>query len=264
MRAHVVTTLELENALRRGIQRRELVMHYQPIISLATGKVEGFEALVRWNHPTRGMLLPGEFIRLAEDARLIGALGRFVRQEVCRQLHAWRSAIPAADAIWMSVNVSPVEFAEPDLAREIRALLRETHIPPRRLRIEITETTLMAGDHRVAATLERLQVLQVPLDIDDFGTGYSSLSYLQQLPVSAVKIDRAFVERLGPNGQNVAFIQTMVSLARSLGIPVVAGGMRPRPGLLPVAARRSGAGGDPHRQDVPTAYDDRSVRTRRA
>jgi diguanylate cyclase (GGDEF)-like protein/PAS domain S-box-containing protein len=225
MRTQVVTTLELENALRRGIDRGELVMHYQPIVSLTTGRVEGFEALVRWNHPKRGLLLPGEFIPLAEEARLIAPLGRWVRRETCRQLYAWRSAIPAADSIWISVNVSAREFTEPDLAREIRQLLRETHVPPRRLRIEITETTLMAGDYRVAATLERLQALQIPLDIDDFGTGYSSLSYLQQLPVAALKIDRSFVEKLGPRGQNVAFIQTMVSLARSLGIPVVAEGV---------------------------------------
>jgi diguanylate cyclase (GGDEF)-like protein/PAS domain S-box-containing protein len=225
MRAQVVTTLELENALRRGIDRDELIVHYQPIISLSTGSIEGFEALVRWNHPTRGLVLPNEFISLAEEARLIAPLGRWVRREACRQLRTWRAAVPAADGISMSVNVSPREFAEPDLAREIRGLLRETHVPPRRLRIEITETTLMAGDYRVAATLERLQALQIPLDIDDFGTGYSSLSYLQQLPVAALKIDRTFTQKLGPRGENLAFIQTMVSLARSLGIPVVAEGV---------------------------------------
>jgi Amt family ammonium transporter len=146
--------------------------------------------------------------------------------------------VPAADGIWLSVNVSPREFTEPDFAREIRQLLRETHVPPRRLRIEITESTLMVGDHRVAATLERLQALQIALDIDDFGTGYSSLSYLQQLPVRTLKIDRSFVAKLGPGEENLAFIQTMVSLARSLGIPVCAEGVETREQLA--AVRRAG------------------------
>ncbi len=225
MRAQVVTELELENALRRALERDELTLHYQPIASLETGRVEGFEALVRWNHPTRGLLLPDEFVPLAEETRLIAPLGTWVRRAACRQLHAWRSQIAAADGIYVSVNVSGREFAEPDLAREVRALLRETRIPPRRLRIEITETTLMAGDHRVAATLARLQYLKVALDIDDFGTGYSSLSYLQQLPVDALKIDQSFVAKLGPSGENLPFIQTMTGLARSLGLPVVAEGV---------------------------------------
>jgi Amt family ammonium transporter len=230
--------LEMEAALRGAIEREELVLHYQPIMHLRSGRIFGFEALVRWNHPTRGQLLPGDFIGLAEETRLIDSLGRWVRYEACRQLREWRTTIPAADGIWLSVNVSPREFPEPEFARDIRRLLRETQVPPRRLRIEITETTLMAGDHRVAATLEKLQALQIALDIDDFGTGYSSLSYLQQLPVATLKIDRSFVAKLEPGAENLAFIQTIVSLARSLGIPVCAEGVETPEQLA--AVRRAG------------------------
>jgi diguanylate cyclase (GGDEF)-like protein len=225
MRARAVTTLELGTALRRAIERGEFVMHYQPVVALGDGRVEGFEALVRWNHPERGLVLPGDFIPLAEQMQLIGALGRLVRQAACEQLAAWRSQLSDDSTLWMSVNVSGLEFARHEFGRELRVLLRTARLPARALRLEITESVLMDSDERIAATLDDLRRLGLSLDIDDFGTGYSSLSYLQQLPVNALKIDRAFVARLGRHERDEAFVETILVLARKLGLTVVAEGV---------------------------------------
>ncbi len=225
MRALVVSTLELETALRRALERSELVLHFQPVVSLRSGLTEGFEALVRWNHPERGLIYPGDFIPLAEETRLIHPLGRLVRRAACEQLQAWRAQARGAEGLWMSVNASGREFAEPELAREVRALLRTYRLAPSAFHIEITETVLVDGDPRVASTLARLRDLGIPLDIDDFGTGFSSLSYLQQIPASTLKIDRSFVARLGAGGRGEAVVQTILALARSLGLLVVAEGV---------------------------------------
>jgi len=238
MRTQVLTALELEAALHHGIDRDEFVLHFQPIVSLVSGRVEGFEALVRWNHPARGLLLPNDFIPLAEEARIIATLGRWVRREACRQLRSWRTRRVVTNGLWLSVNVSPRELSEPEFVRGLRSTLRKSRIQASKLRIEITETTLMAGDHRVAEAVKRLEALRIPLDVDDFGTGFSSLSYLQQLPVSALKIDRSFIEKLGARGENVAFIRTIVELARTLRIPVVAEGVETEEQLAQV--RRAG------------------------
>jgi diguanylate cyclase (GGDEF)-like protein len=231
MRAHVVSALELETGLRRALERDEFVLHFQPIVSLASGLTEGFEALVRWNHPERGLVYPGEFIPLAEETRLVHALGRLVRRRASEQLHSWRSEARGAEGLFMSINASGREFAEPELAREVRALLRTYRLPPSAIHIEITETILVDGDPRVAATLSRLRDLGTALDIDDFGTGFSSLSYLQQIPASTLKIDRSFIARLGAGGRGEAVVETILSLARSLGLAVVAEGVETEPQL---------------------------------
>lgn len=225
MRAQVVSTLELETGLRRALDRGEFVVHYQPVVSLASGLVVGFEALVRWNHPDRGLLYPGAFIPLAEETRLIHPLGRLVRRLACEQLQAWHTEARGTDKLWMSVNASGREFAEPELAREVRALLRSNRLAPSSLHIEVTETVLLGGDPRVASTLTRLHELGTPLDIDDFGTGFSSLSYLQQIPASTLKIDRSFVARLGSGRRGEAVVETILSLAKSLSLTVVAEGV---------------------------------------
>ena len=225
MRQDAVIALEMDAALRRALERGEFVLHYQPVVALATGRVLGFEALVRWRHPERGLILPADFILLAERTQLIHGLGRWVRAAACHQLRAWRDGDSGREALWLSVNVSGLEFARGDFVRELRSLLRATRLPARALRLEITETVLMDSDEALAATLGGLRRLGVALDIDDFGTGYSSLSYLQQLPVNALKIDRSFVARLGRHERDEAFVETILSLARRLDLSVVAEGV---------------------------------------
>ncbi len=228
MRLQVMERLRVESELRRALERDELRLHYQPILSLATGQVEGFEGLVRWHHPERGLVMPDKFIRIAEETGLIAALGRVVMGQACRQLREWLIDAELPLPVWISVNVSAKEFLDPEFVGGVRALVEQNQIPRSSLRIEITETTLLEGDQFVRATLERLRELGVGIDIDDFGTGYSSLGYLQQLPIDTLKIDRVFVKRLAGPAADPSIVRAILDMARSLGLSVVAEGVETR------------------------------------
>ena len=225
MRDRAVARLQLETDLRNGIEQNAFVVHYQPIISLASGRITGFEALVRWRHPTRGLLQPVEFIKAAEDTGMIVQIGRQTLVESCRQMVAWQRQFGAAAPGVMCVNVSSRQFVDVDLASEVEAILRETGLPPSNLKLEITESAFI-GDVRAAQViLKRLQSIGVEWSIDDFGTGYSSLSHLHQLKVDTVKIDRSFVSRIGIDESGSEMVRAIVALAHNLSMDVVAEGV---------------------------------------
>jgi diguanylate cyclase (GGDEF)-like protein len=218
--------LVLETDLRRAVGRGEFFLEYQPIVRLDDGAaLHGFEALVRWNHPRKGIISPGEFIPVAEESGLIVDIGLIVLREACRTLVSWREQHPLARSLVMSVNLSPRQFSEPMLVEDVKAVLAETGLPPQALKLEITETAIM--DHAASAVekLRRLKALGMALSIDDFGTGYSSMSTLQQFPLDTLKIDLSFVRRLesGPEGQEI--VKAIISLAHSLQLQVIAEGV---------------------------------------
>ena len=216
----------LEADLRRAVGRGELRLVYQPIVELATGRVVGAEALARWDHPTRGELLPGAFVPIAEEAGLVGPLGQWVLDAVCRQGRAWQDALPAP--LVLSVNVSADQFRQTDLVEVVAGALRETGLAPDRLQLEITEGAAMGDADEAVSTLRWLKGLGVRLAIDDFGTGYSSLAYLQRFPLDLLKVDRRFVAGLGRNEGDTAIVAAVLGLARTLGLRVVAEGVETR------------------------------------
>ncbi|GGJ89659.1 hypothetical protein GCM10010123_19230 [Pilimelia anulata] len=224
MHSGLVARLELEADLRRALDRDEISLHYQPTIDLADGRIVGFEALVRWYHPVRGMISPGEFIPVAEATGLIIPLGRWVLTEACRQAVAW-GAGSGNDELKMSVNVSVRQFDRADLPAVVAAVLAETGMPAAQLCLEMTESVLMTDTEENLAQLIRLKDLGVQLAIDDFGTGYSSLAYLRRFPVDTIKIDRSFVERLGEEADESTLARTIVQLGQSLGMHTVAEGI---------------------------------------
>ena len=223
MHQSAVNLLRTEADMRRALERGEWELFYQPIISLESNALSGFEALVRWNHPERGMISPAEFIPIAEDTGLIVPLGEWVLGEACRQAVAWTR--PEADSFTMAVNISSKQFSHPDLVEKVRLILEQTGLDPHRLKLEITESVIMENALSAAAMLRQLQELDVQFSIDDFGTGYSSLSSLQQFPLNTLKVDRSFVDRLDSAGENSAIVRTIVALAANLGMNVVAEGI---------------------------------------
>jgi PAS domain S-box-containing protein/diguanylate cyclase (GGDEF)-like protein len=224
MHARVMARLRRETDLRHALERDELRVHYQPIVALSSGRISGFEALVRWNHPTEGMIQPDDFVPLAEETGLILPIGMWVLQEACRELRRWQSASAAGDEPpTMAVNLSAGQFLQPDLVAQVERVLRETRIEPGTLKLEITESVLMQHTEQVTETLHRLKALGVQLHIDDFGTGYSSLGYLHRLPLDALKIDRSFLTEAG--GANLPLIRTIVALAHALGVVVITEGI---------------------------------------
>jgi diguanylate cyclase (GGDEF)-like protein len=225
MHTRAMDLLWLERDLRRAVERQELFLQYQPIISLDTGALHGFEALVRWQHPERGLILPMKFIPIAEETGLIIPIGRWVLGEACRQMRQWQVMPPTNELLTMSVNLSGKQFMQPDLLEQIQELLRETGLDPRSLKLEITESVVMENIETATRTLEQLRALGVELSIDDFGTGYSSLSYLQRFPVSTLKIDRSFVSRMTESEGTAEIVGTIMKLAQTLGMDVVAEGV---------------------------------------
>jgi diguanylate cyclase (GGDEF)-like protein len=247
MDAEARERLELENELRRAVERGELVLHYQPEVLLEADlarrprpignpvaaaarapevepRVVAMEALVRWEHPERGLVPPAKFIPLAEETGLIVPLGRWVLEEACRQAKEWRARYPG-DPLMMAVNVSARQFGHPDLVSWIEEALDHAGLAPNDLLLEITESVLMEDAEHNKATLERLKELGVALAIDDFGTGYSSLAYLRRFSVDYLKIDRSFVRGLGGDSGNEAIVLGMIGLAHAVGLKTVAEGV---------------------------------------
>lgn len=222
MHAEAVALLTLENDLRRALERGEFQVYYQPVIDLRHGDITGFEALLRWNHPARGIVLPGEFIGCAEETGLIVPIGEWVLREACNQMHRWHEKYPISGRLTISVNLSGKQFSHPALIGEA---LRDSALAPSSLKLEITESVIMEDPLAASKLLEQLQRQEVQSYVDDFGTGYSSLSYLHRFPMSALKIDRSFVTNIGPGGENAAIVQTIVTLAHNLGMSVIAEGV---------------------------------------
>ncbi|PYS91974.1 MAG: GGDEF domain-containing protein [Acidobacteria bacterium] len=223
MHARVVALLQLENDLRRAIERAEFCLHYQPIVALTDGRVTGFEALVRWQHPERGLIQPAEFIPVAEETGLIIPLGRWVLRAACAQMKRWQALSPQHGQLKLSVNLSGKQFAQADLCEQIEHTLAVTNFDPRCLQLEITESVLMENARSIVPMLSRLRDLGVELAIDDFGTGYSSLSYLRRFPIQTLKIDRSFIMR--DDDENREIVRTIILLARNMRKDVIAEGV---------------------------------------
>jgi diguanylate cyclase (GGDEF)-like protein/PAS domain S-box-containing protein len=223
MQGQAMARFELETGLRRALERKELRVHYQPIVALDTGRIAGLEALVRWEQPSGTLVAPKDFIPMAEQTGLIVPLGEWVLREACEQLRRWEDADPACSHLTVSVNLSPRHFAQPDLAARVAEVLRSTGLGPQRLKLEITESVLIEYSASVVGTIQALEALGVRLDVDDFGTGYCSLSYLHALPLDALKIDRSFTSRAAPEDRKL--LRAIVALAHNLGVAVVAEGI---------------------------------------
>jgi diguanylate cyclase (GGDEF)-like protein/PAS domain S-box-containing protein len=225
MHDRAMQLLQLETDLRRAVDRCEFFLDYQPIVSLATGEIRSLEALVRWRHPERGLVSPGEFIPIAEETGLIIPLGQWVLNEATRQMRDWLSRGVVAPGVTISVNLSGRQFSQTDLLEQIGAALTESGLPAGNLKLEITESMVMEKVETAIGVLRQLRALGVELSIDDFGTGYSSLSYLHRFPINTLKIDRSFVMRMTDNSENAEIVRTIVTLARSLEMDVVAEGV---------------------------------------
>jgi len=236
MRDRAVARLRLETDLRNGIRDNTFVVHYQPIVALDSGRIAGFEALVRWRHPRRGLLGPLEFIHVAEDTGMIVPIGRMILREACSQMAAWEGRFSGGTSAVMCVNVSSRQFLESDLAADVEAILAETGLPPTNLKLEITESAFIGNVRDAQVTLGRLQAIGVAWSIDDFGTGYSSLSHLHQLQVDTVKIDRSFVNRMSIDKDGWEMVRAIVTLAHNLSMDVVAEGVE---NLAQIASLRS-------------------------
>ena len=220
LNAAAMARFQMEKDLRLALARQEFLLYYQPIVCLETGRINGFEALVRWEHPQRGMISPAEFIPLAEETGLIKPLGAWVLQEAVAQLKSWQQEFPINPPLTISVNLSSLQLSQPDLVEQVKQILQENPVIFRTLRLEITESTIMENQETAAATLRELKDLGIELYIDDFGTGYSSLSRLHELPIDVMKIDRSFVSQ-----KKWDIIWAIMILASSLGLEVIAEGI---------------------------------------
>ncbi len=225
MHNHAVVRLHLETDLRRAITREEFRICYQPIVSLVTGRIIGFEALVRWHHPERGLVSPMDFIPVAEETGMINSIGQWVLHEACRQMHKWHAQFPTTPPLMISVNLSGKQLTQPDLVKQIKLVLQETGLDASSLKLEMTESVLMDNTKSATAMLLQLRALNIELHMDDFGTGYSSLSYLHCLPINTLKIDRSFISNVGIAGQNLEIVRAIVTLAHSLSMNVTAEGI---------------------------------------
>ncbi|KJB96342.1 diguanylate cyclase (GGDEF)-like protein [Skermanella aerolata] len=224
MHRSAMTRLTLEADLRRAMVNGEFLLHYQPIVSLESLEVVGFEALVRWRRPDGSMVYPGDFIGIVEDTGLIVALGFWILREACMATRRWQREFPRETPLTISVNISPRQFAEPDLVAQVRRIIAETGIDPQTVRLEITESVTIGDADREVSMLSQLKDLGIRLSIDDFGTGYSSLSYLHRLPLDVLKIDRSFVSAMDKSAESFQIVNTIMNLARNLGMHVVAEG----------------------------------------
>ena len=223
MHTSAVELIQLEGELKRAVERQEWLVYYQPIINLATGKPVGAEALVRWLHPQKGILPPQEFIRVAEETGLILSIGEYVLRTACLQVKAWREG--GYPNFWVSVNISGRQFHNQNLTELVGNILSETGLPSDGLRLEITESVAIQDMEETIQVLKKMEALGISTSLDDFGTGYSSLSYLKQFPLKVLKIDQSFIQDVETNKKNETLIITIISMARSLGLEVVAEGV---------------------------------------
>ena len=225
MHALAVELLKLETDLRKAVERNEFVVYYQPVVSSVSNCVIGYEALVRWKHPERGLLYPSDFINIAEETGLIVFIDRFVLREACMQMSKWQHQFPESSLKFMSVNLSNKQFLQADIVEYVTWVINETNIVPSTLKIEITENVIIENPETLIGIFSYLRSLGIQLYIDDFGTGYSSLSYLHLLPVDGIKIDRSFIRRLGNKGENNEIIKTIMLLAQDMNVNVIAEGI---------------------------------------
>jgi len=225
MHARAVSRLQLESDLRVGVEEKQFSIYYQPIVALETGRFTGFEALVRWNHPTRGLVSPVDFIPVAEETGLIVPLGKFVLDEACKKVKEWQQKSPSHRALSLSVNLSGRQVAQPDILDQVISALDESKLNPHCLKLEITESVVMENAEAATLMFKQLRALGVQLSIDDFGTGYSSLSYLHRFPLNYLKIDRSFVSRMTTADDNSEIVRTIATLAHNLGMQVIAEGI---------------------------------------
>jgi diguanylate cyclase (GGDEF)-like protein/PAS domain S-box-containing protein len=252
MHSHALMRLRLETDLRRALAESdprqtgtsptdphsEFLIYYQPIVSLKNLKIKGFEALLRWQHPERGIVSPGEFIPIAEETGLIVPIGWIALRNACRQMRVWQEQFPTSAHLTISVNLSVKQFAQPDLVAKIRQILHDTGLNPRSLKLEITESAIMENADSAAKMLQELQVLGVQLSLDDFGTGYSSLAYLHRLPIDTLKVDRSFISRIDADSEQLEIVRAIITLAWNLGMDIVAEGVETNKQLAQLRALR--------------------------
>jgi diguanylate cyclase (GGDEF)-like protein/PAS domain S-box-containing protein len=226
MNAKAVERQVMEGSLRQALEKEEFLLHYQPKVNLDTGRITGVEALLRWRHPERGLVPPVQFVPIAEDCGLILEIGRWVLRKACSQAREWQDA--GLEPLPIAVNVSAVEFQDPEFVESVRGVLRETGLEGRFLELELTERVLMDDAESTARVLQELKEMGVGLALDDFGTGYSSLSYLRHFPIDVLKIDRSFVERITSDGDDSAIVSAIINMGKSLKQRVVAEGVETR------------------------------------
>ncbi len=225
MHDSAVALLQLETDLRRAIERQEFILHYQPVVSFKTNQITSFEALIRWQHPERGLVSPLEFIPVAEETGLITLIGWWVLREACRQLRLWQIEFSTLAPLSISVNLSGKQFSQPNLVEQIAEILQETNLDASSLKLEITESAIMENVEEASAMLGQLRKLGIELYMDDFGTGYSSLSYLRRFPIDTLKIDRSFVSQMTVDNEHIEIVRTIVMLAHNLSMNVIAEGV---------------------------------------
>jgi EAL domain-containing protein (putative c-di-GMP-specific phosphodiesterase class I) len=213
----------MRRELMEAIEAREFEVHYQPLVAAKTGRLRSAEALVRWNHPARGLLLPGAFISLAEQTGQIVAIGRWVLHQACMDMaQRWRQT---GQAVSIAVNISPLQFRRPEFIEDVFAVLEASGLPPELLELEVTEGVLLSGIDKAISMLKSLRELGVQVAIDDFGTGFSSLNYLRRLPITKVKLDRSFITDVTRDRGSAAIVQGVITMAHHLGLLVVAEGI---------------------------------------
>ncbi|MGH9765043.1 MAG: putative bifunctional diguanylate cyclase/phosphodiesterase, partial [Blastocatellia bacterium] len=242
MHTRAMNMMQIENDLRRGLEREEFLLHYQPIVEIESGRLLGFEALVRWLHPERGLIPPGTFIPVAEETGWIVPLGAWVLREACAQMKLWQEQFGIDSRLYVAVNISSKQFGQVDIPDQVTQTLRSTGLDARSLTLEITESVVMDNIEVATRILERLRSIGVELSIDDFGTGYSSLSYLHRLPINVLKIDRSFVNRLGKSKADKEIVRTIVLMAQTLGKGVVAEGVETEEQLAELRELKCGCG----------------------
>ncbi len=220
-----IKQLTLRNDLRRSIENEDFVLNYQPIVNLKSGDITGFEALVRWRHPEKGLIPPNDFIPAAEETGLIVPLGEWVLREACRQMHLWNSQPTTETPKYVSVNLASKQFSATDVAELTKSILEETGMSPQHLKLEITESEIMENPQAVSETLLKLKEMGVHLFLDDFGTGYSSLSYLHKFPIDVLKVDRSFVNRIDEKGEATDMVRSIAFLSQNIGLKTVAEGI---------------------------------------
>jgi diguanylate cyclase (GGDEF)-like protein/PAS domain S-box-containing protein len=222
MRANIIARLQLETELRRGIEQNEFENYYHAIVSLETGRIWGFEALVRWRHPARGIVSSQEFVPVLEESGLIIPLGQWLLESACRQMRVWQTRFSSEQPLFICINLSPRHFLQPDLVEQCQAVLAETQLPQNTLHLEVTESAMIPDPESAIGLMNQLKALGIKISLDDFGTGYSSLSYLHRFPIDSLKIDRSFVSRLLDDDE---IVRTIITLGRNLGLSVIAEGV---------------------------------------